>query len=272
MQNIINIKNLWFKYEESSPWVLKDIDLTIRRGEWVSIIGQNGSGKTTLVKHINGLLKPVKGDVLINGTNTKKAETWELARSVGFVFQYPDSQIFANTIFNEVSFGPRNLGFSEEEIEQVVTSSLNQVGLHKNLDTKPGSLSTGEKRRLAIADVLAMKPDIIVLDEPTTGQDESTCENLMNIVKELARSGKTIITVTHDMELTAKWSDKVILMDLGKIIKNATPRDVFTDFELLKRIEIDPPQVALLSSILNLPRTPITIDDTVELLKMWISR
>lgn len=266
MRKVIEIRDLWFRYEKSSPWVLKGINIEIGKGKLVSIIGQNGCGKTTLVKHLNGLLKPTKGDVIINGVNTKKTRTYELAKLVGYVFQFPDSQIFSKTIFDEVSFGPKNLGFALNETKKAVSSSLAKVNLQKNLDERPQSLSTGEKGRLAIADILAMMPEILIFDEPTTGQDHSTCKRIMEIAKKLAKSGKTVIVISHDMDLVAKWSDRVIVISEGKIMKDGTPTEVFTDFELLQNVGIDPLQVSLLAKLLNLQEIPITTNDMVRLL------
>lgn len=269
MQKIIEIRDVWFRYEKELPWVLKGISIEIERGESVAIIGQNGCGKTTLVKHLNALLKPTKGDVIINGINTKETETWEVAKFVGHVFQYPDSQIFADTIFNEVSFGPKNLGFATNDIQKAVDSSLAKVKLQKSLDTRPESLSTGEKERLVVADILAMMPEILILDEPTTGQDYSTCTTIMEITKELVRSGKTVIIVSHDMELIAQWSDRVVVMSEGMIVKDGTPAEIFTDFRLLQSVEIDPFQVSSLARLLGMTEIPITVDAMAELLKKW---
>ncbi|MHA1859759.1 MAG: energy-coupling factor ABC transporter ATP-binding protein [Candidatus Asgardarchaeia archaeon] len=267
---LIEIKDLWFRYGKESPWILKEINVEVEEGEFLSIIGQNGCGKTTLVKHLNGLLKPTKGDVLIKGMNTRNVETYELAKVVGHVFQYPDSQIFADTIFNEVSFGPINLNFTPEEIERAVHTSLKKVNLHKPLDVRPDSLSTGEKERLAIADILATNPDILILDEPTTGQDYHTCESIMKIARELVDSGKTVILISHDMELVAEWSDRTLVMSDGRIVKDAPPQEVFTDFKLLETVEINPLQVSQVAKLLGMNETPITILDFIDSLERWL--
>jgi len=272
MKELVEIRDLWFRYGKESAWVLQGINLAIEEGELVSIIGQNGCGKTTLVKHVNGLLKPTKGDVLVKGFNTKNMETHELAKFVGHVFQYPDSQIFADTIFNEVSFGPRNLGFAPNEIEEAVSSSLRKVELQKDLDVRPDSLSIGEKERLAIADILAMKPDILILDEPTTGQDYFTCEAIMKICRELVDSGKTVMMISHDMDLVARWSDRVVVMSDGKIVADRTPAGVFTDFDLLESVEINPLQVSLLARMLGMENTPVSTDAMIESLMDWLPR
>lgn len=264
MQEIIRVENLWFKYETN--WVLQDINLRIYEKELVAIVGQNGCGKTTLVKHFNGLLKPNRGSVIVSGVDTKDTSTAELAKVVGYVFQFPDSQIFARTIYEEVSFGPKNLNFSERRIDEVVHSSLNRVGLDRTLNTSPTALSTGEKERLVIADVLAMDPRVIILDEPTTGQDHITCHNLMEIVSDLVDSGKTVIVISHDMELVCEWADRVIVMHEGRIVDNGRPKDVFSRFEMLRGIGLSPPQVSVLARSLKFEETPVTIDEMIDVL------
>ena len=229
MEKAVEIKDLWFRYEKNSPWILKGINVAMESGELVGIIGQNGCGKTTLAKHLNGLLKPIKGDVIVHGINTKKKETYELAKYVGYVFQFPDSQIFSKTLFDEVSFGPKNLGFTSEEIKKVVSSSLARVNLRVDLDKNPQSLSSGEKERLAIADILAMMPKILILDEPTSGQDYSTCEIIMKIARELANSGIAVLIISHDMDLVAQWCDRILVMSEGEILKDGFPEEIFTD-------------------------------------------
>jgi len=264
MREIIRVKNLWFKYKTN--WVLQDINLSIYEKEFVALVGQNGCGKTTLVKHFNGLLKPDRGSVTVYGVDTKDTSTAELAKVVGYVFQFPDSQIFARTIYEEVSFGPKNLKFSNREIDEVVHSSLNRVGLEKSLDTTPTALSTGERERLVIADVLAMNPRVIILDEPTTGQDHITCHNVMKIARDLVNLGKTVIVISHDMELICEWAERVIVMHEGRIINNGRPKDVFSRFEMLRDIGLSPPQVSVLARSLQFEETPVTIDEMIDVL------
>ena len=270
MQELITVKNVWFRYRKDSPWVLKGIDMKVHEGEFLGVIGQNGCGKTTLVKHFNGLLRPTKGDVLVKGLNTRDVETYELAKFVGHVFQYPDSQIFADTIFNEVSFGPRNLGFAHDKVEEAVRSSLERVDLQKDLNARPDSLSIGEKERLAVADIVAMNPDILILDEPTTGQDHLTCEAIMRIARELVRSGRTILLISHDMELVAEWSDRVMLMSNGQIVKDGTPKEIFSDLDLLEANEIVPLQVTSLAKSLGIAQIPITVEEMKRSLMKWL--
>lgn len=264
MKPIIRTDNLWFRYEKK--WVLKNINLEIFEKELVAIIGQNGCGKTTLVKHFNGLLKPSKGVVSVNGIDTRNASTAQLAKIIGYVFQYPDSQIFARSIFEEVSFGPKNLGLTREEIERAVHLSLERVNLRKNRNLPPFSLSTGEKERLAIADILAMSPKVLILDEPTSGQDYSTCENVMKIAREYVDAGNTVIIISHDMDLISEWSDRVLVMCEGRIVGDGRPKEIFSNFELLHSVDLCPPQVSLLAKSLNLKEIPVTVDEMVRII------
>lgn len=217
-----------------------------------------------MVKHFNGLLQPERGVVRVGGIDTKNLSTAKLARTVGYVFQYPDSQIFARTLFEEVSFGPRNLGFSEKQIERAVSSSFKIVDLKKSYRLSPMSLSTGEKERLAIADVLAIKPKVLILDEPTTGQDYLTCQKVMKIARDYADMKNVVIFISHDIDLVAEWSDRVIVMSEGRIICNNKPEEIFSDFELLEKIELSPPQVSKLAKSLNFEKIPITVNEMVN--------
>lgn len=258
---IISIENLWFAYEDGG-WVLKGVNLDIYPGEIVSIIGPNGCGKTTLVKHINGLLKPVKGKVLVKGIDTLKASTAELSRIVGYVFQNPNYQIFSATVFEEAIFGPRNLGI--ENPEHMAHYSLKRVGLENKMEASPFSLSFGEKERLAIASVLAMTPEVLILDEPTTGQDRFTNEKIIEIVNELKKNNKTVIIITHDMELVAGSSDRVIVMNGGTIEKAGDPYEIFSDEELLMKLQLSPPKVTAIGKALGMNSLPLTIEDFVR--------
>lgn len=261
---IVEVKGLWFKYDER--WILKDIDLEVSEGELVAIIGQNGCGKTTLVKHFNGLLKPVRGRVLVDGLDTREATTAQLARRVGYVFQDPSSQIFSNSIYEEVSFGPKNIGVSPPEVEERVKGALERVGLKRPLEMQPYSLSMGEKERLAIASILSMNPRLLILDEPTTGQDYQTCRAIMEIAKEYAERERAVILISHDMDLVSEWATRVIVMHKGEIIDEGDPHEIYNNHELLQSIGLSPPQVSILARYLNLEGNPITIDEMAEVL------
>ncbi|MEM5794385.1 MAG: ABC transporter ATP-binding protein [Candidatus Aenigmatarchaeota archaeon] len=260
----VRVKNLWFSYGEE--WVIKGVNLKIKQGELVSIIGPNGCGKTTLVKHFNGLLKPTKGKVFVKGIDTTQATTAELARIVGYVFQNPNNQIFLNTIFDEVAFGPRNLGL--QDVEELVFWSLKKLGLFKDTNKPPFLLSMGEKERLAIASLLAMKPEILILDEPTTGQDSNTCLKIVELMKELKEEGKTIILISHDMEIVAEHSDKVIAMKKGKIVKEGKPEKIFSNFKLLEELSLYPPQLFRVGKMLGLRKIPRSIEEFARELRI----
>jgi energy-coupling factor transport system ATP-binding protein len=260
---IIETKNLWFRYEKGK-WVLKNINLEIFTNELVAIVGRNGCGKTTLVKHFNGLLKPKKGIVKVNGIDTKNASVAELAKIVGYVFQYPDSQLFGRTLFEEVGFGPKNLGFPMRKIKEIVFSSLKKVGLNRNFNVSPMSLSTGEKERLAIADVLAMQPKVLILDEPTIGQDYTTCQRVMEITKNYVSKETAAILISHDMNLVAEWADRVIVMSEGRIVCDGKPRKIFSKLNLLEKVGLNPPQISILAKSLGLKTMPLSIDEMAE--------
>jgi energy-coupling factor transport system ATP-binding protein len=247
---IIEIADLEYVYPNGKK-VLDGIDLTIRQGEFVAILGQNGSGKTTLIKHLNGLLKPTKGNVLISGINTRRRKVSDLAKEVGFIFQNPDYQIFEHTIFDEVAFGPRNLKMAEKEISRRVYDALNAVQLEAYEKDDPFALTKGEKQKLAIASILACTPKILVLDEPTTGLDYHEITSIMNLLVELNERGHTIIIVTHSMWVAAEYAHRIIVLSKGKIILDDTPRAVFREEEILKQTHLLVPEIISLSNMLG---------------------
>ncbi len=242
---MIKLDKLVFQYPNSIP-VLNELSLEIKKGEFVALIGQNGAGKTTLLKQLNGLLKPSSGDVWINGVNTKDTNTGNLARTVGYLFQNPDHQIFMPTVEKEIGFGPSNLGLAKEEVKQRVIEAAAQVGLMRYLAGNPLFLSKGQRQRVAFASLLSMRPEVMVLDEPTTGQDYQEGIEIMEMVKKLHQQGHTIIFVTHDMELVAGYANRVIVLSQGKILIDDTCRNVFYQPGLLKETNLFPPQIARL--------------------------
>lgn len=242
---MITIHHLSFQYPNGSQ-VLHDISFTVKKGEFVALIGQNGAGKTTLLKQFNGLLKPSAGDVFVGGQNTKETTTGNLARQVGYLFQNPDHQIFMPTVEKEIGFGPRNLGFSKPEIDQRVQEAAEQVGLIRVLGENPLFLSKGQRQRVAFASLLSMRPEVMVLDEPTTGQDYREGIEIMEMVKNLNRQGHTIIFVTHDMELVAQYADRVVVLSQGRVLADDTSRNVFYQPALLHQTKLTPPQIARL--------------------------
>jgi energy-coupling factor transporter ATP-binding protein EcfA2 len=213
---IISVQNLRYAYDEVEA--LSGINLTIHRGEFVAIVGENGSGKTTLVKHLNRLLTPTSGDVIINGKNTRDCTIAMLAHDVGLVFQNPDHMFFADTVRDEIAYGVHNLGI--EKSAEVINAALHDAGLSSSADLYPRWLSRGERQRLAIACVVAMQPGVIVLDEPTTGLDGNEARTVIDMLKDLQEKGHTILIITHNKEIARHCADRVIQMENGKIISD----------------------------------------------------
>lgn len=249
-EKVLEVENLHFYYTPERA-VLSNINLEIRKGEFVGILGPNGSGKTTLVKHFNGLLKPSRGYVKILGKDTKSQKLISIGQKVGYVFQNPDHQIFSHTVEDEVSFGPKLLGLEDTEIKIRVEESLEVVGLLNFRQHDPFSLTKGQRQRLAVASVLASRPEIIILDEPTTGLDYKEIRNIMNLVSGLNNKGFTIIMVTHSIWVAAEYSNRLIIMKDGKIAKDGTTREVLADEELLKKSSIKLPPLIELSNRLG---------------------
>ena len=261
---IIEIKNLCFEYSKTQQ-ILKNINLSIYKGEFLAIVGANGSGKTTLAMHLNGLLSPSKGDMIVNGANTKNVKVSELAKIIGYVFQNPDEQIFGDNLIEEIGFGVKNLGLKQKEISKRVNSAIKYTGLRKYKTQDPFSLSLGQKRRITIASILAMKPQVIVLDEPSTGLDLRTAENIMALVKTLNKLGHTIIMITHDMELVAEYANRVIVLDNGQIISDAETRETFAKQNVLDKANLTRPEINKLGCLLGEPKV-LTINDIVKII------
>ena len=248
---MISIKNLSFKYDyedENAKQILKDIDLEIKEGEFLALLGHNGSGKSTLAKLINGLLIPGEGDVLVDGMNTKnEEEIWDIRRNAGMVFQNPDNQLVATIVEDEVAFGPENLGIEPAEIRKRVDKALEDVGMRDYKKNAPHLLSGGQKQRVAIAGILAMSPKYIILDEPTAMLDPSGRREVIDtLVKLNKEENKTIILITHYME-EAAISDRVVVMEDGNIVLSGKPREVFSQVEEIKKLGLDVPQVTELA-------------------------
>jgi energy-coupling factor transport system ATP-binding protein len=243
---LIAVRGLRHAYADGVP-VLSDVDLTIRRGEYAAVIGQNGSGKTTLVKHFNGLLRPTEGDVLIDGEPARERSLRSLAQQVGYVFQNPDNQIFASSVFEEVAFAPRNFGLDEQEVRSRVSESLEAVRLGGREEEDPFSLTKGERQRVAVASILAGRPEALIFDEPTTGLDERESRGMMALIGDLNARGHTIIVVTHAMWLAAEFAHRVIVMREGAVLLDAPTRAAFSQEDTLREAAIVPPQVVRLS-------------------------
>ena len=224
---VIEITGVSFRYKEQQAEAIQNINLEIRQGEFAGIIGRNGSGKSTLLRHLNGLQMPQQGTVRILGKDVRVWNRQELSRRVGLVFQNPDHQIFESTVRREIEFGPRQFGFSEQEVAQASDSAIETMDLIKRVEDDPFQLSKGERQRVAVASVLSIRPDILILDEPTTGLDYRQQKFLMNLLRELNQSGTTILIVTHALKLVSDYCDHAILLAAGKVISEGHPRELF---------------------------------------------
>ena len=248
---------------------LKGVSLTIKDGEFVAIMGQNGAGKSTLVKHFNGLLKPSQGTVRVDGVETIKTSVAALARNVGFVFQNPDHQLFSETVEEEIAFALKNFGFEPEVIEKRVTWALNLLALTQYRKTSPFLLSGGERKRVALASVLAWDPQTLILDEPTIGQDHEQKEKLRQFIMQMQTQKKTVVIVTHDVEFVAECNLRVVLMKEGKIVADGVGKEILTDPALLELSSIVLPQIAQIFtklSPLGFPKDVIDIYEAKEII------
>ena len=272
---MIAVDGLHFTYRGGVE-ALRGVSLTVKDGEFVAIMGQNGAGKTTLVKHFNGLLKPSKGTVLIDGVETTKTSIATLSRSVGFVFQNPDHQLFSETVEEEIAFALKNFGFEKETIQKQTTWALNLLSLTQYRKTSPFMLSGGERKRVALASVLAWDPKILILDEPTIGQDYQQKEKLRQFIVQLQSQGKTVVIVTHDVEFVAECNPRVVLMKEGKIVADGEGKEVLTNLEALAQSSIVLPQIAQIFTQLAPLGFSKDIIDVYEaknvLLKAWEKR
>lgn len=266
----IEIRNLSHTYMKDTVFehkALININLNIEDGEFVGLIGHTGSGKSTLIQHLNVLLKPSEGQIIIDGTDIteKGVPLKKIRQKVGLVFQYPEHQLFEETVYRDVAFGPQNLGLSQNEVEERVKEALSLVGLDfdKIKDLSPFELSGGQKRRVAIAGVLAMQPKVLILDEPTAGLDPRGRDEILSEIRRLHEKQKiTVILVSHSMEDIANMVDRIIVMSEGKIILTDTPRNVFRQSDLLFSIGLGVPQVTKLVN--ELRRKGIIIEDCIS--------
>ncbi len=254
----IEIKNLSCVYSPKTPFefaALNDVSLSIPDGQYVAIIGHTGSGKSTLIQHLNGLIKPTGGSITVQGIDLcdKKISLKELRRRVGLVFQYPEYQLFEETVAKDVAFGPKNLGLSEQEIQDRVVEAVRLVGLDESvLEASPFDLSGGQKRRVAIAGVLSMRPEVLVLDEPIAGLDPLGRKEILELVAQYRKkTGATVILVSHNMDDVADIAQRVIVMNKGSVALDGTPAQVFSEVEQLRQMGLDVPQVVLLGERLR---------------------
>lgn len=241
-----------YEYEQESTTVLNSIDIDIKKGSFVSILGHNGSGKSTLVKTFNAIYIPKSGTVTVDGMDTKdENKTFDIRKKVGMVFQNPDNQIVATIVEEDVAFGPENLGIESSEIRKRVDEALNIVDMRAYASNAPHHLSGGQKQRIAIAGIIAMSPEYIVLDESTAMLDPKGRKDVINTVKKLNKDyGMTVILITHYME-EAALSDRIIVLESGKVVSDGTPKEVFTDADKMKQLKLGVPQASELSFELN---------------------
>ncbi|KEI95453.1 cobalt transporter ATP-binding subunit [Clostridium botulinum A2B7 92] len=276
MNEMIKCNDVTYKYEsnkedESTQKIALDkVNLTIKKGDFVVILGRNGSGKSTIAKHMNSLLIPSEGKVYVDNLDTENLEnTWNIRNKAGMVFQNPDNQIVATIVEEDVAFGPENLGIPQEEIRSRVDESLKKVNMYDYRRHAPHLLSGGQKQRVAIAGVLAMRPECIIFDEPTAMLDPSGRLEVVNTIKEINKKyGITIVLITHFME-EAVEADKVIVMDSAKVIKEGTPKEIFKEVEMMKKIGLDVPQMTEIAHYLRqhnveIPSDILTIDEMVD--------
>ena len=247
---------------------LNDVSLTINKGEFIGIIGHTGSGKSTLIQHFNGLEKATSGTIYFNGQDIydKDFNMKSLRSKVGLVFQYPEHQLFETTVLEDVKFGPKNLGLDKLEVDLRAFEAIKQVGLsEKSYDASPFELSGGQKRRVAIAGVLAMKPEILILDEPTAGLDPRGRDEILDQIAKLHKEGLTVILVSHSMEDVAKYADRIIAINSGKIAFDGTPKEVFRHYKELERMGLSAPQVTYVMQEMKDLGLPVNTDvSTVE--------
>lgn len=238
----IDIRDAHYVYPTGNVVALGGVDLTVQQGEIIGIIGQNGSGKTTLTKLLNGLLKPSAGTVIVDGVDTSGKTVQQMASHVGYVFQNPNHQLFARTVQLELEFGPRNIGLSDEEIAERVADAVEFFGLQDYIEEHPYRVSFPIRKLVGIASIVAMRPPIIILDEPSTGQDHHTTQIINGLMRRMREQGTTVVCVSHDMPLLADVVERVIVMKSTRIIADASPREVFADKELMARTNLQAPQ------------------------------
>jgi energy-coupling factor transport system ATP-binding protein len=257
---MISVQNVDFHYPDG-PSVLQGVNLEIKDGEFVALMGENGAGKTTLVKMFNGLLKPTKGTVAIDGVETSKKSVAQLSRNVGMIFQNPDNQLFAETVAQELGFSLRNFGFPDDVIQKRVSSFLHILDLERYETSSPFVLSGGERKRVALAAILVWDPKHVIMDEPTIGQDYLQKERLRNFITQLVSQGKTVIVVTHDVEFVAECKPRVILLSHGKIVGDGPATRILTDRTLVEEASLTMPQIAtLMNSLADLGTAEEIID------------
>ena len=273
VEHLTHIYNKGLTYETKA---LDDVSFEIEEGAFAGIIGHTGSGKSTLIQHFNGILKPESGKIWVNGTDIteKGIKMTEIRKRVGLVFQYPEYQLFEETVAKDIAFGPMKMGLTEEEIDRRVRDAMELVSLEYDVyaGRSPFELSGGQKRRVAIAGVLAMKPSVLILDEPTAGLDPQAHREILDMLEKLHElDGCTVILVSHNMEDMAEIADQIIVMERGKVVLQGTPREVYGQRELLENIGLETPAAMRFTKLLeergiSLPGSVMTMDETAEAL------
>ncbi|MQA02489.1 MAG: ATP-binding cassette domain-containing protein [Streptosporangiales bacterium] len=260
----VNARGVSHRYP-SGVQALSDVDLAVHEGEFVALLGRNGAGKTTFARHLNGLLRPTVGELLVNDRPTAGRKVSELATEVGYVFQNPDHQIFAASVRDEVAFGLRNAGVAADQAEAKVEEVLELVGMREHIDDHPFRLGKGQRQRLAVASVLALEPQVLVVDEPTTGQDWHGSVAIMELIRELNEAGRTIVMITHDMPLVAAYAHRAVVFDAGRLIADLPVPELFAAEDVLAKAQLSAPQVTRLAKALGLP--PVTTVDAFA--ELW---
>ncbi|HBY93521.1 MAG: ATP-binding cassette domain-containing protein [Ardenticatenaceae bacterium] len=265
---IIQVCSVSFWYGTDKTPVLEQVSLEIERGEFVAFIGQNGAGKTTLAKLFNGILLPSDGSVLVEGRNTREAGLEALARIVGYCYQNPDHQIFSRTVKDEIAFGPRNLGMTSEQVEQAVAQALRLVEMEQLASSPPFLLGRGQRQKLAVASILAMGSPVLVVDEPTTGLDLRGTRSIMNLLNQWNQDGRTIVIITHDMNIVAEYAQRVVVMASGKILADGPTREVLSDEATLAQAFLKAPQITRVAQQLDprfgLRRDILTVEEMLR--------
>jgi energy-coupling factor transport system ATP-binding protein len=261
----IQVCALNHQYAGAKEPALSDVDMEVRRGEWLAIVGINGSGKTTLIKHLNGLLKPSLGRVIVEGQDTRGSRVGELARWVSYLPQDPGLLLFSATVRDEVGYGPRQLGLRGAELEERVVGTLELLGLSAFIEQPPAALGYGLRRQVALASVLAMETPVLALDEPTAGLDQGASERLLNVIAERHRQGTTVLMVTHDLRWVVRYAQRTAILHSGRLVGCAPTREILADLDLLASAHLDPLPVTALGSLLGLPPPlPLDVQELLE--------